>query len=338
VTRTRPRAAVLALAALAAAAVAAGCSAPAARPPAPVAGGAAAAPAASGGRAGTSLAVSAAAASTSAAANCDVYASSLKPVPGSLQVTPGSFMEKIKRRGFLVAGVDANTYHFEYFNPRDGNFEGFDIDMIEAVAHAIFGSDITGRIQYKAITNDERKPDLNNGTVDIVAHTYTISCARLKDVAFSTVYFEAHRRVLVLGNSYPNGLSDLGGQSVCATRGSDAIASIKSAPSHPKVVTEPYITDCLVKLQQGQVAAIISDSSILESLVKQDPYTKIVGPDLADEPYGLAIAKTNTDFVRFVNAVLQNVRDSGAWKASYANWVAEPGAPVPAPPRVGYAS
>jgi polar amino acid transport system substrate-binding protein len=122
---------------------------------------------------------------------------------------------------------------------------------------------------------------------------------------------------------------------VCATKGSDAIGSIESTPSHPKVVTAPYITDCLVQLQQGQVAAIISDNSILESLTAQDPFTKIVGPNLTDEPYGLAISKTHPEFVRFVNAVLAQDRASDAWKASYTRWV---GSPAPQPPPVGYAS
>jgi polar amino acid transport system substrate-binding protein len=106
-------------------------------------------------------------------------------------------------------------------------------------------------------------------------------------------------------------------------------------PYHPKAVLVPYITDCLVELQQGQVAAITSDNSILEGLEIQDPYTKIVGPYLEDEPYGLAIAKTHPDFVRFVNAVLEKERTSGAWQASYVKWV---GSPAPQPPPAGYAS
>jgi polar amino acid transport system substrate-binding protein len=331
VTRARLRAAVLTLAALTAMAVAAGCAAPATSPSPP-------GPAASGSAAATPASSASASPAASAGATCDVYASSLPPPLGPPQVTPGSLMATIRQRGHLVAGVDANTYHFEYFNPRNGNFEGFDIDMIQAVAHAIFGSDITGRIQYKALTNDERIPDVNNGTVDIVAHTYTITCGRLKQVGFSTVYFDAHRRVLVLDSSHANGLNDLGGQPVCVTTGSDAIGSIESAPSHPKLVTLPHITDCLVQLQQGQVAAICSDDSILQSLVLQDPYTKIVGGSLADEPYGLAISRTHPEFVSFVNAVLRDERTSGAWKASYVKWVEEPGGTVPSLPRVGYAS
>jgi polar amino acid transport system substrate-binding protein len=313
--RGRLGAAALALAALT---VAAGCTAPAA----PVAGGTAA---------HTQAPHASASPTTSAAvAPCNPEASSLAPLPGPPQVTPGSFMAKIKARRYLIAGVDANTYHFEYFNPRDGNFEGFDIDMIRAVAQAIFGN--PNQVEYKAITDDERETDIENGSVDIVAHTMTISCDRLKVVDFSTVYFDAHGQILVLDSSTVTGAASLAGQKVCATKGSDSIGNIE--PCHPQIVLAPSITDCLVKLQQGQVAAITSDNSILEGLVAQDPYTKIVGPYLTDEPYGLAIAKTHPDFVRFVNAVLQNERTSGAWRASYLKWV---GSPAPQPPPAGYA-
>ena len=323
--RPRLRAAALALATLAAAA-AAGCAAPAARPPAPVASGTPAS-----AQAPAVLAAGAPAPSTAAAPACNPEASSLAPLPGPPQVTPGSFMAKIKARGYLIAGVDANTYHFEYFNPRDGNFEGFDIDLIRAVAKAIFGN--PDKVQYKAITDDERIPDVNNGSVDIVAHTMTILCSRLKDVDFSTVYFDAHQQVLVLDGSTVTSVASLAGQKVCATKGSDSIGNIE--PYHPKVVQVQYITDCLVELQQGQVAAITTDNSILEGLEAQDPFTKIVGPYLTDEPYGLAIDKTHPDFVRFVNAVLENERTSGAWRASYLKWV---GSPAPQPPPALYAS
>ena len=77
-------------------------------------------------------------------------------------------------------------------------------------------------------------------------------------------------------------------------------------------------------LQQGQVAAISTDDSILAALEAQDPFTKIVGPPLNDQPYGLAISKQHPDFVRFVNAVLQADRvdkSSGPWADSYRSWV-----------------
>ena len=265
---------------------------------------------------------------TASTPSCNPEASSLRP-SGPPQVTPGSFMTKILARGYLIAGVDQSTYHFGYLNPLDGQIEGFDIDVIRAVAQAIFGN--PDKVEYKAISDTRRIPDIRSGAVDIVAHTMTVTCARLQQVNFSSVYFDAAQRVLVLKNSTAQGLAGLGGQKVCATTGSDSVAKITA--DHAIPVTVPYWTDCLVLLQQGQVAAISTDDAILDGLAAQDPWTKVVGPRLTDEPYGLAISLQHPDFVRFVNAVLEQLRTDGQWAASYAHWI---GTPVPAPPPAQY--
>jgi polar amino acid transport system substrate-binding protein len=166
-----------------------------------------------------------------------------------------------------------------------------------------------------------------------VAHTMTINCARLQQVDFSSVYFDAGQRVLVPSNSRVGSIADLGGKKVCATTTSTSIDNIRAAPSHPIAVPVTYWTDCLVLLQQGDVAAISTDDSILAGLKAQDPWTKIVGPRFSSEPYGLAISQQHPDFVRFVNAVLQQLRTDGQWAADYRHWV---GTPVPALPPVKY--
>ena len=129
--------------------------------------------------------------------------------------------------------------------------------------------------------------------------------------------YDAGQRVLVRGGSPAKGIGDLGGQKVCATTGSTSIANIaRPSGRDPIPVAVPYWTDCLVLLQQGQVAAISTDDSILAGLAAQDPWTKIVGPRFTTEPYGLAISQQHPDFVRFVNAVLQQLRTNGHWAAS----------------------
>jgi len=288
--------------------------------------GAAAAAAAPGQPSARSGGHAARAVTAPAASTCDPKASSLRPA-GPPQVTPGSFMAKIRARGYLVAGVDQSTYHFGFLNPLNGQIEGFDIDMIRAVATAIFGDASSAHLHLKAISDEQRKPDVMSGTVDIVAHTMTISCDRLKYLDFSSVYFDAHQRVLVLKNSKATSLDDLRGQKVCATTASDSVARIAAAKAIPVPVT--YWTDCLVLLQQGDVAAISTDDAILDGLAAQDPWTKLIGPPIADEPYGLAISKQHPEFVRFVNAVLKQLRTNGQWAASYRHWIGTPVAPIP---------
>jgi polar amino acid transport system substrate-binding protein len=267
---------------------------------------------------------------TAQPSTCNPKASSLRPT-GPPSVPAGSFMARIRARGYLIAGVDQSTYHFGFLNPLNGQIEGFDIDMIHAVAKAIFGDQ--NKVVFKAITDAERIPDVENGTVDIVAHTMTITCARLQQVDFSSVYFDAGQRVLVLKDNPAASLGALKGQKVCATSGSDSLSVIGKAGATPVAVA--YWTDCLVLLQQGDVAGISTDDAILYGLAAQDPFTTVVGPRLTDEPYGLAISKQHPDFVRFVNAVLAQLRANGSWAASYAHWI---GPPVPAPPAAQYSS
>jgi polar amino acid transport system substrate-binding protein len=254
---------------------------------------------------------------------------SLRPAAGPPQITAGSQAASIRARGYLIAGVDQSTYGFGYLNPISGQLEGFDIDMILAVARAIFGPNLTdpqvrADVRFKAISDAQRTTDVQNGTVDIVAHTMTINCKRALSVDFSTVYFDAKQRVLVLkpadGSPGPD-LAQLGAthQKVCATTSSTSITHITAA--HAILVQVPFWSDCLVLLQEGQVAGISTDNSILAGLEAQDPNTVITGSSLEDEPYGLAMSKAHPDFVRFVNAALAQGRADGQWAASYAHWV-----------------
>jgi polar amino acid transport system substrate-binding protein len=241
-------------------------------------------------------------------------------------------MAAIRTRGYLIAGVDLNTYPFGYLKASNGQPEGFDIDMLHAIAAAIFGN--PNKIKFVATTDDHRSPFVQSGRVDIVAHTMTVTCKRWRSVDFSTVYFDAHQRILVEDGSPIQGVDDLFGLKVCAT-GTTTTSAAYLRQHHAVVVGAYDWTDCLVKLQQGDVAAISTDDSILAGLKAQDPYTEIVGPQLEDEPYGLAISKQHPDLVRFVNAVLDQMRADGQWAAIYERWI---GSPAPAPPPAHYQS
>jgi polar amino acid transport system substrate-binding protein len=259
------------------------------------------------------------------------------PAPGAMPA--GSFMAKIKRRGHLIAGVNAAFLGFGYLNPFTGNIEGFEVDLARQVAKAIFGN--PNDVVLKALTVPQRIPAVQDGDVDIVVDAETITCARRTKVDFSTVYYDAHQRLLVPLTSRARGLQDLGGKRVCATAQSAPITVIESYPSHPIPVGKPQAIDCLVSLQEGRVDAISTDDSILEGFRAQDPYTKIVGPSLADVPYGMAISNHHPDFVRFVDGVLAQMRRNGAWKAIYQRWLSRLAgssgvASLPAPPPAQY--
>jgi polar amino acid transport system substrate-binding protein len=256
---------------------------------------------------------------------------SLRPPAGGPQVTAGSDMARIRARGYLIAGVSESEYHLGYLNPLTGQIEGFDIDAVHQVAQAIFGN--PDKVKFVSLTDAERIPFLRSGAVDIVAQSMTINCARLKQIDFSAVYFNDGQQVLVLKNSRVQGIAGLRHHKVCATAGSTSIGDITAANPSAIPVSVPYFTDCLVLLQQGQVAAISTDGSVLAGLAAQDPETKIVGAPFTIEPHGIGVSQKNPDLVRFVNAVLARWIADRGWAASYARWL---GTPVPAPPVARY--
>ena len=136
------------------------------------------------------------------------------PVPAVGDVSPDTFMAKIRARGRLVAGVSADTLLFGYRNPLTGKLEGFDIDMLHQVAKAVLGD--PNRIQYKVLTYAQRIPALTKGDVDIVADVMTINCTRWQQIDFSAEYFTAGQQVLVRKDSSARTINDLDGKKMCA--------------------------------------------------------------------------------------------------------------------------
>jgi polar amino acid transport system substrate-binding protein len=276
--------------------------------------------------------------SSSAPAKCDNALASYQPVgplPTAGDMPPGSTMRKIQERGRLVAGVSADTYLLGARNPLTGKIEGFDIDMVKAVAKAIFGD--AGAYQLKVITAAERIPALQDHEVDIVARNMTINCDRWKQIAFSTEYYRSGQKILVRKGSKANSLDDLSGQKVCAPRGTSSMDNLMRLAPKAIAVGADNHTGCLVLFQQGQVAAITGDDTVLAGLAAQDPYAVVPEQKaFTAEPYGLGIPPENVDFVRFVNARLAQLRSNGEWTDVYNRWLEAPLGPAPAPPKAVY--
>jgi polar amino acid transport system substrate-binding protein len=253
------------------------------------------------------------------------YLASLRPErtpPSPSNIPPNTFMDVIRHQGYLIVGVDQNTKLLGYYNPNTKQFEGFDIDIANEIAKAIFGASWTDSIRFRALLTTQRIPAVQAQNVDIVADAVTVNCDRTNKVDFSNVYFMGHQRILVRKDSKADikKQEDLRGKPVCVTSGGTALSNLKK--KLPYAI--PYIvgarTDCLVALQLGTVDAILTDDAILYGFLAQDPHTRLLDGELSDEPYGLAISKDHPDFVRFVNAVLEQMRSDGRWSKIWNRW------------------
>ncbi|MFJ3199180.1 glutamate ABC transporter substrate-binding protein [Streptomyces sp. NPDC086989] len=245
---------------------------------------------------------------------CQTPEASLSPSAGD-----GPTIERIRKAGKLVAGVDQNSFKWGYRNPVDGRLDGFDIALVKAIAKDILGDE--NAVIYRAIPTSQRVPALQDGRVDVVVRTMTINCKRLEDVAFSTAYFEAGQQVLAPKGSPITGYdASLKGRRICTAAGSTAEAALKAQPYGSVPVSVPNQLDCLVRLQLGEVDGIITDNALAAGQAAQDPSVRLVGSPFTKEFYGVAMKKDASDLVRRVNKVLENYRaggDNSPWMQAY---------------------
>jgi polar amino acid transport system substrate-binding protein len=249
------------------------------------------------------------------------------PPPGAMPA--GSTMAAIVARGWLVAGVNQNAYRVGHRDPETGELVGFEIDIVREIARALFGD--PNRVKYATIDAADREAAVRDGRVDVVVRTMTMTCAARKNVDFSTEYYTAHQRLLVRAGSGATEIEDLSGQKVCAAEGSTSLSNIVTFNPRAIPVSTKDVVDCLVLLQQYQVAAVSTSDILLVALAAQDPQTAIAGRALKDQPYGVAIAKSAPDLVRFVNGVLEGMRTNGSWTSSHSRWLSALGPPPPPP-------
>ncbi|WP_329345231.1 glutamate ABC transporter substrate-binding protein [Streptomyces sp. NBC_01352] len=248
----------------------------------------------------------------------------------------GPTIEAIKNREGekrkLIVGVDQNSYRWGYRDPNSGQdaaLEGFDIDLVHRIAEDILGD--PNAVQFKAIPTDQRIPAIKDGRVDMVVRTMTINCTRLADVAFSAPYFKTGQQVLAPKSSAITGYDgSLAKQRICTAKGSTANTTLVEGQKSGKLVssadlstTVPNQLDCLVRLQLGEVDAVVTDGALAASQAAQDPTVELKGEPFTAEYYGVAMKKDADDLVRRVNQVLVDYRQDTAngWQASYGRWL-----------------
>ncbi|MEU1477329.1 glutamate ABC transporter substrate-binding protein [Streptomyces sp. NPDC005760] len=249
----------------------------------------------------------------------------------------GPTIEKIKaRKGAkrkLWVGVDQNSYRWGYRNPNGGpgaDLKGFDIDLVHRIAQDILGD--PNAVQFKAIPTNQRIPAIQKGYVDMVVRTMTITCKRLDDVAFSAPYFKTGQQVLAPKSSDITGYNGtLAKKRICTAKGSTALSQLEEDKESGKLVASADITptvpnqlDCLVRLQLGEVDAVVTDGALGASQAAQDPTVSLKGTaPFTTEYYGVAMKKDADDLVSRVNQILVDYRKdtTDGWQASYDRWL-----------------
>lgn len=234
----------------------------------------------------------------------------------------------------IVIGTKFDQPGLGMRNP-DGTMSGFDVDVAKYVAGELGYS--PEQIEWKESPSGQRETLIQNGQVDYIVATYSITDARKEKVDFAGPYLVTGQSLLVReDNTDITGAASLqNNKRLCSVSGSTPAQRIKD--EYPGVQLQQYDTysACIEALKNGAIDALTTDEVILAGYAAQTPGAfKIVGDTFSEERYGIGLKKDDTEMRTKINDAIEKMESSGAWKEAFDKNLGPAGITAPAPPQV----
>jgi len=220
----------------------------------------------------------------------------------------------------LRIGVKADQPGLGLRQP-DGRFAGFDVDVARYVAAKLgVGPD---HVIFVPVTSATREKELEDGSVDMVFATYSITPERETKVTFGGPYYVAHQDTMVRGGDTAiRNVHDLKGKRLCATAGSNSWKRVTQELNiAAKLAPNASYSDCVAMLLDGKLDAISTDDLILAGFAaREGRAVRIVNAPFSDERYGIGIKKGDLSGCEAVNRAVSAMYLDGTAGALLRKW------------------
>lgn len=232
---------------------------------------------------------------------------------------PGS-VEAIKARGKLKIGVKVDVPKFGYKDEKTGEITGFEIDLAKALTQKLMGDPT--KVDLQAVTAKTRGPLLDNGEVDLVIATFTITDERKLSYNFSDPYFVDGVTLMVKKSAGFTGLKDLNTKNVGVSQSATTKVAVQKEAEKLGIKVNflefgsyPEIKSAL---EAGRVDCFSTDSSILQGYL--DDSTMLLPDRFSPQSYGVVSKKANESLASSVNAALAELKKAGELDKLIAKW------------------
>ena len=198
---------------------------------------------------------------------------------------------------------------------KSGTYVGFDVDVAKYIAKSLGYSE--DQIIWKEAPSKQREAMLQNGDVDMILASYSITDDRKRVVSFAGPYFVAGQDLLVRkGETGINGPQDLNGKRLCSVTGSTSAVTVKERfASKVQLMEQPGYAECATALLSGIVDAVTTDDIILAGLASASRgRLRVVGKPFTVELYGVGIKKGDTKLASQINNAITEMIQDGSWK------------------------
>ena len=213
----------------------------------------------------------------------------------------------------LAVGSDIPYPPFEQGKP--GNYTGFDIELMEAIAEKM------GRTaEFQDTSFETIFRDVAQGKFEAVVSAATITEEREQAVDFSNPYYLSEQAVLVKEGSDVKSLEDLEGKTVAAQQGTTGLELAKEKLGGSEIRPYPEGPDAVNALKAGTVEGVIIDAPVAQNAVEKSGGVEIAEKVPTEESYGIAVAQGETELLEEINKGLKEVEQDGTYDKIYEKW------------------
>ncbi len=238
-------------------------------------------------------------------------------------------VQKIIDRGILKVGCKSDVPNFSLQNTATGEYEGFEDDLAYNIAGEIFGCTADEAkekklVEFQGVTAKTRGPLLENGEIDLVIATFTITDERKETYNFSTPYYTDAVGLLVNNDSGIESIKDLDGKVIGVAQSSTTKDNFKAYVEENSLNVNPEFQEfdgypaLAQALATKQIDCFSVDRAILSGYVNDSNH--LLDDRFAEQEYGVASAKENTGLADLVDSKVSAMLSDGSMKALQDQW------------------
>lgn len=238
-------------------------------------------------------------------------------------------VQKIIDAGVLKVGSKVDVPKFGLQNTATGEMEGVEVDLAYEIAGKIFGCTAEEAkekklVAFQGVTAKTRGPLIDNGEVDMVIATYTITPERKETWNFSSPYYTDAVGLMVLKDSGINSIEDLDGKVIAVSQGSTTKDGFRKYVEEKGYDVNPEFEEfdgypsMAAALAAKNVDVFSVDRAILAGY--NDDTTIILEDRFAEQEYGVATKLDNKGLADLVEGVVTDLKSSGKMDEMLKGW------------------
>jgi glutamate transport system substrate-binding protein len=244
----------------------------------------------------------------------------------------GTRMKELAEAGSVKIGVKYDQPGLGFKDAASDIPTGFDVEMAKVLA-ASLGIDPNSDVEWIETISDNREPFLQDGTVDLVLASYSITDERRQVVGQAGPYLVTGQQLLVTEDSDVESVDDLQGQEVCSVTGSTSLDNVEAEGMKP-VGFDTY-SECVEKVLDGTVQAMSTDGTILAGYAAQNEgELKVVGEEFSEERIGVGYSQDYPEMCQWIVDTITAAHEDGTYEEAFEATLGPSGVEVPELPEM----